>query len=382
MQKIAIIGANEFQNPLILKAKEMGFETHVFAWEAGDIGERTADVFHPISIIEKDRILDECRKICPSAVVTIASDLAAVTVQYVAKNLGLTCNSDRCREVSTNKGEMRTAFEKHGVPVPGFRSVGPDDDLSFLDTFAFPIIVKPTDRSGSRSITKLETPDGVSEAVACAVRDSFENRAIIEEYIEGDEYSCESISHDGQHHFLAITKKYTTGAPHFIETAQLEPAGFDPEMERRIVSVIFNALDALEITEGASHSEFKVDSDGNIRIIEIGARMGGDCIGSDLEMLSTGYDFVKMVIEVALGLAPSFTKVCDPSAAAIRFIFDGADIEHLNELEKNDRECIWRKSEIEDPGDHPVTDSSSRHGFYIIRKKTAAEAAEMIGYTL
>ena len=77
MQKIAIIGANEFQNPLILKAQEMGFETHVFAWEVGDIGERTADYFYPISIVEKDKILAKCREIGVDAVVSVGSDLAS-----------------------------------------------------------------------------------------------------------------------------------------------------------------------------------------------------------------------------------------------------------------------------------------------------------------
>ena len=58
MKKIVIIGANDFQNQLILKAKEMGFETHVFAWQDGSIGERTADHFYPVSIVEIDEILE------------------------------------------------------------------------------------------------------------------------------------------------------------------------------------------------------------------------------------------------------------------------------------------------------------------------------------
>ena len=59
MKKIVIIGANDFQNQLILKAKEMGFETHVFAWQDGSIGERTADYFYPVSIVEIDEILEK-----------------------------------------------------------------------------------------------------------------------------------------------------------------------------------------------------------------------------------------------------------------------------------------------------------------------------------
>ena len=63
MKKIAIIGASYLQLPLILKAREMGVETHVFAWAAGDVGEREADHFYPISIVERDRILKQCRRI-------------------------------------------------------------------------------------------------------------------------------------------------------------------------------------------------------------------------------------------------------------------------------------------------------------------------------
>ena len=89
MKKIVIIGANDFQNQLILKAKEMGFETHVFAWQDGSIGERTADHFYPVSIVEIDEILEKCREIKPDAVATIASDLANITVSKVAAGLGL-----------------------------------------------------------------------------------------------------------------------------------------------------------------------------------------------------------------------------------------------------------------------------------------------------
>ena len=61
MKKIVIIGANDFQNQLIVKAKEMGFETHVFAWADGSVGEHTADYFYPISIMEVDKIIEKCK---------------------------------------------------------------------------------------------------------------------------------------------------------------------------------------------------------------------------------------------------------------------------------------------------------------------------------
>ena len=62
MKKIVIIGANDFQRPLIQKAHTMGYETHVFAWKDGSIGEKTADYFYPISIVEKEQILEKSLK--------------------------------------------------------------------------------------------------------------------------------------------------------------------------------------------------------------------------------------------------------------------------------------------------------------------------------
>ena len=123
MKKIVIIGANDFQKPLILKAKEMGYETHVFAWREGATGAEDADFFYEISIVEMDEILEECRRIKPDAVATIGSDLANITVQYLAEKLGLPGNSADCIRQSTNKYAMRSAFKKAGIPVTYFECV-------------------------------------------------------------------------------------------------------------------------------------------------------------------------------------------------------------------------------------------------------------------
>lgn len=379
MKKIVIIGANDFQNPLILKAKEMGYETHVFAWKEGAIGERTADHFYPISIVEKEQILEICREINPVAVVTIASDLAGITVNYIARHLGLPCNSERNILVSTNKFEMRKALQKAGIRTPEFYVVKKNDDLSFLKNMEYPIIVKPTDRSGSRGITKLESYEGVEAAVSDSINNSFEKMAIIESYLEGNEYSCECISYNGIHNFLTVTKKYTTGAPHFIETGHLEPSDLADETIESVKKNIFQALDALEIRNGASHSEFKVDSKGNIKIIEIGARMGGDCIGSDLVQISTGYDFLKMTIQVACGDKPSFIKISEPKVAAIKFIFNKQDLQLLEKVKKEYPEKIYYISEIIADEQSQIVDSSSRYGFYILACDTKEEAIRLGG---
>lgn len=364
MQKLGIIGASYLQLPLIRKAKAMGLETHVFAWAAGDVGEGEADHFYPISIVERERILEECRRIGIDGICSIASDLAMLTVNYVAQQMGLTSNSMAATEVSTNKSLMRQRFAQMGDPSPRSVRVTPETQLDAID-LAYPLIVKPVDRSGSRGVTKITRPDQLAGAVERAMAQGFEKAAVVEEFAEGIEYSVESLSWQGAHTVLAVTRKYTTGAPGFIETGHIEPAGLDAGTLKRVEAVTRHALTSLGLTCGASHTEIKIDRDGAIRLIEIGGRMGGDCIGSALVELSTGIDFVRAVIETALGRAPENIKPLFHRAAAVRFILTQDD---LNALERVKREApqMLKEYSVQPFDGRQVTDSSTRFGYFLL----------------
>ena len=385
MIKVAIIGANDFQNPLILAANRRGYETHVFAWKDGSIGEKTASHFYPISITEIDQILEKCRSIGIDAVCSIGSDLAAITVNAVANALHLPSNPPETAQIATNKYEMRRAFREAGLSVPRFRRLVMDmsdaELEAVMDETGLPAIVKPTDRSGSRGVYKITDRNlsNLREAIDMACRQSFEHAAIIESFLNGSEYSCECISDRGRHFMLAITRKFTTGAPHFIETGHIEPSGLSESAVQAVQETVFKGLDALHITCGASHSEFRVEPNtGRIQLIEIGARMGGDCIGSDLVRLSTGIDFVEQVLDTALGRAPSFECTPHPGCAAIRFIFNQDDLVHMKHLWETDPKSFYRLSDITEPGLADVTDSSTRCGFYILTGEDRTELLRML----
>lgn len=364
LKKIAIIGASYLQNPLILKAKELGYETHVFAWQCGDIGEKTADYFYPISIVEKERILSKCREIDIDGVCSIGSDLANIVVSYVASSIGLVSNTVEATRLSTDKHAMREAFERNGDPSP--RSVVVDSDFCLSDNgLRFPVIVKPADRSGSRGIAKLESAEGFDEAVERAKGESFSGTVLVEEFFQGNEYSVEYISWKGEHHFLSITEKFTSGAPRFVEKGHLEPARLDTSVEAKIKQVVEHALDGLGIEYGASHSEIKINTDGEISIIEIGSRMGGDRIGSDLVPLSTGYDFVGAVVAVAMGQRPALPRIENRKNAAIRYVFDERDLEALEAIKRTSPNLLL-ESEISGYGEHDIVDSSSRFGYFMM----------------
>ena len=133
----------------------------------------------------------------------------------------------------------------------------------------------------------------------------------------------------------------------------------------KIKAVSEHALDTLQLRNGAAHIELKIDGD-KIRIIEIGGRMGGDFIGSDLVELSTGYDFVKAVIEVALGIQPAIPDIKERQYAGVNFIMNQSDVEAYEQFKKDHPGTILKEHIDSDLSDM-VTDSSNRHGYYIFR---------------
>lgn len=309
MKTVAVIGASYLQRPLVLKAKEMGLKVICFAWADGAVCSEIADRFFPVSIVEKEEILEICRQEGIDGICTIASDTAAPTVAYVAGKLGLPGNTYEASLKANDKFLMREAFSQAGIKCPGYlRILSVDDALS--KDWNYPVIVKPCDRSGSLGVRKAMNEEELIEGAQKALGFSFKHQAIIEEYIEGREVSVEFISCRGTHYPITVTDKVTTGSPHFVELEHHQPADLSPEINYRLYETTRMALDALGITDGASHTEYRITDQGENFIIELGARMGGDFIGSDLVRLSTGYDFVKGVILVALDefMVPEFTK--------------------------------------------------------------------------
>lgn len=299
MKKLAIIGASYLQLPLVKKAKAMGLETHCFAWAEGAVCSDAADYFYPISILDKEAILLECEKIKIDGITTIATDMAMPTVSYIAEKMNLVANSFETALNATSKWRMRNIFRQNGCTIPNFQIT--DEPENNQLNFDFPIIVKPVDRSGSRGVKKVDSPNELSQAIRVALDESISKKAIIESFIEGNEVSVESITWKGEHYILAITDKVTTGAPHFVELAHHQPSLLSLEIQEKIIKETLKALTALNVEYGAAHTEIKINQKGEVYIIEVGARMGGDFIGSDLVELSTGYDFVKSIIEIALG---------------------------------------------------------------------------------
>ena len=351
--------------PVVKKANEMGLHTICFAWEEGAVCKDEANEFYPISVIDKEQILSVCSVKKIDGICTIASDVAAPTVAYVAERMGLVGNSYEVALRANNKYLMRQAFSVAGIPCPAYQKITGFIQLN-LANLQFPVIVKPTDRSGSLGITKVERIEELHAAVETALNCSFKHEAIVEEFVEGREISVEFISFKGKHYPLQITDKVTTEAPHFVELEHHQPADLTKEKYNEIYDLTKKALDALGVTNGASHSEYKITKEGRIYVMEIGARMGGDFIGSDLVQLSTGYDYLKGVIEVALN---EFEPPIISSSKHAGVFFLCEETIRLNNTIKEAKLSQIVRAEITDEVLRPVKCSADRSGYMIYQSK-------------
>ncbi|WP_158641589.1 ATP-grasp domain-containing protein [Butyricimonas faecalis] len=370
--RLMILGTNEYQNPVIVRAKELGYETHVFGLQRGEIGEITADFFHPVDILDYDRLWKECQKLHPCGVVSICSELAMHPMNFLLRKMGIPCNSEWTEKISTNKYLMRQVMKEGGIDSPNFMLVTEksaiEDIYAATSEFIYPLICKPVDLSSSRGVFKIEKKEDLEKALDYALGWSKEKEVILEEFIEGPEYSGESIAYQGKYKLLAITEKYTTGAPHFVEIGHRQPALLELEMFKRVEQTLYKAFETMKIEYGAIHPEFRITKEGKIYFMEIATRMGGDCIGTDLTPLSSGYDFMGMVINICCGKAPSFTKIREPKLAENHYIMSQANLDEFNRLKLENPKSIWRCSVMKEISGNPILKSADRAGYYITVK--------------
>lgn len=361
-EKIAILGANEPLLPFYRQAKALGYEIIGIAIEEGAVCKKFCDRFFPISFADKDSVVDVCRKEEVDGIISFSLESALPTVVYVAQKLGLVSNSEECIKLTQSKFAQRQALERAGIPVPKYYLVENESDLGLVSC-RFPVIVKPVDSGGSQGICKVDKQEDLLEAYHYAVSFSRTSKAIIEEFVDGREFSVEFISHQGRHYFLQITDKVTSGAPRFVEMQHHQPADIPVTIWNRIKTMVEEALSALKIENSASHTEIKWNSHDELFIIETGARMGGDYISSDLVRLSTGYDFVEGAIKLAINKfeIPQLTK---PMFSGVYFYSQLAP--HIGQVIKEHKE--WPEIVEWEYSDEPlmeVKSNADRRGYFL-----------------
>ena len=195
---------------------------------------------------------------------------------------------------------------------------------------------------------------------------------MLEQFIEGPEFSVEIIVWNGEINVLTVTDKKTTEAPYFVELGHNQPSVFPSNIVADIKSAAVTGVKALEVNNCACHAEIKVQ-DGKAYIMEIGARLGGDFISTELTHLSTGIDMVAAAINCALGIEPSLESIDTKQAVCIRYFCPKpGKLVNISNLEILNDSHVYQWEIYHKVGDNipEVTSSLCRSGHLIVTEKT------------
>lgn len=297
MRKIFILGGSNLQLDLILEAKKMLFYVIVLDMNKDCLGSKWCDEFLHIDICDKDAVLQKAKEYKIESILTSATELGNITACYVGEKLGLNTNSYECSINTTNKMRMKKIFEENSIKTASYKSFSTEDLISWE---IFPCIVKPIDSSGGRGVFYCENYDELVVNSKKSKSFSRSNKYLIEEYIKGEQFSCETISVNGQHQLIVITKEFIREIPYIVETHHQIPVEINKDLQENIEELVFKILDMFQIKYGAAHIEIRIDENGEIYVVELASRIGG--WRTEMLNLAYGISFSQLLLFSSLNI--------------------------------------------------------------------------------
>ncbi|GHU06819.1 hypothetical protein FACS1894151_00250 [Spirochaetia bacterium] len=309
--RIMILGAGVMQGPAIRIAKEMGLETVVVDGDASARHVKDADRFEPIDLKDKEGIERFARKIKEdliegrsglSGIMTAGTDFSA-TVAWVSEKLGLPGIPYETALDASDKSRMRARFEKAGVPSPAFTVVTSPPGAGFTLPLAFPVVVKPVDNMGSRGCRRVDSSAELKDAVSAALGFSRSGRVIVEQYMDGPEYSVDAIVFNGEITICGLADRHIFYPPYFIEMGHTMPTVLDAASQKALLDTFAAGVRALGLTLGAAKGDVKLTSRGPM-IGEIAARLSGGYMSGWTYPYASGVEPARAAILACMGKKP------------------------------------------------------------------------------
>lgn len=302
-----MLGGSPAQLIAIEKARQLGYHTVVCDYLPDNPGQYIADKFYLESTTDKDAILEIARKEGIEGIVAYSSDPAAPTAAYVAEALHLPGNSYDMVRSFCEKHLFREFLIKNGFAVPESIEIKVGDGMEEavdLSTLRFPVIVKPTDSSGSKGVTVLQSPEGLKDAMRYAGEYSRNKTLIVEEFIERDHpyvIEAEIFAIDGEVVSWGLINSIRDEASNpLLPAAYTYPLEISPERKKLVRQELERLVKATGNTSGAFNIEMIIDKEDRLFFLDAGPRNGGNMLPEFISMIS-GKDIVAATVRNAMG---------------------------------------------------------------------------------
>ena len=325
MKRVLILGAGLMQGRAILAAKQKGWHVTAVDGNPAAVCAKDADSFHVIDLKESEKIANFALSLKKSegldGIFTCATDFS-YSVACAAEKCGLPSHSAKAAFAASNKAEMRRLFAKAGVPSPAFAVITAENVPRALEEtcaagVGFPVVVKPCDNMGARGCKKVSSPDKLESALEDAMRFSRTATVIIEEYLEGPEFSVEALVFDGEFHETGFADRHIFFPPYFIEMGHTIPSSLPKEEKERVLEAFKAGANALGLSYGAVKGDIKLTPKGPA-IGEIAGRLSGGFMSGWTYPYCSGIDLTSAALDLCVGIRPKSLKPVSARIAAER----------------------------------------------------------------
>lgn len=296
--RVMIVGGGILQYFLIEKVNQLGYISIVVDGNKDAVGFKIADFKRVIDIKDKESCLEYAKEMKIDAVITGATDYSVLTVSHISQELGLNGIKYDIAKIIKDKYLVQEILFKEKISDKKCYQISKDDDYyKVLEQVKYPVIVKPCDGSGSRGVSKVYAKEMLENAIKEAVDSSVSQKCIVEPFVVGDEYGVESFVYNEEVYNLIVMKKLMTKEPYYAELGHTN--SMDENINRKINEKVNKIIKTLGVNYGSVNMDLIVSGD-DIYMVDIGARMGGNLIGSHIIPLSKGIDYMKIIVDASL----------------------------------------------------------------------------------
>lgn len=303
---LVAVTAGRWQRHGIREARAAGLK--VLAIDADPNAEGFADADHVLHMELSDhdaviRALHSLDKNIKGAV-SFVSEVGMMLAARIREEFDLPGPRIELCQRLIDKAIQRRIWSEQGVPGPrwaAFRET--QEALAAMSKLGFPLIIKPTDSSGSRGVTKIESAEeDLQDAVVRAFQFSRSGQVILEEFMDGTEFTVEVFAANGDVHVLAVTEKKKVEGTRGTVACELATPERPQEVVTRIAEAVVAAFRALGYAEGPGHAEAILKNDGSVGLVEVAGRGGGFMVFDGFVPTISGINIARLTALQAAGL--------------------------------------------------------------------------------
>lgn len=315
---LLVLAASAYQLDAIRAAKSAGYRVVTTDNVPANPGHALADRSYAVDTTDREAVLKLARAERIDGVISPATDVAVSTAAYVAERLRLPGPPLPAATILTEKIRFRAFLKERAFPCPETFAVAGPELRSALRFGGRRWLVKPNRASGSKGVFIVASPEEFRLRAAESVAFSADRSAVLEEYIEGTQHTCEGSLRDGRIAFCLTTDRFTVPPPHTATSGHRVPTRLDQAVQSRALQTIESIFVHLGVRSGAFDCDFVANGDA-IHVIEMTPRLGGNSLAR-LVRAATGFDLVEYAVRHACGDDTPVPKVAEVAPAAIMIL--------------------------------------------------------------